>query len=502
MLKSKGEYRSSRPVTVYSSLGGIKLPLDPIDRSEINTKVKMYVCGLTPQDHAHMGHGLKGVRFDIIRRYLSYRNLDVTFVENVTDVEDKIIAKAVSSGEDPMEMTRRHTDEFYRCMGLLNVLPVSEMPKVTEYIPEIISFVEKLIAKGFAYAAPDGSVYFSVKKKSDYGKLSNQNIEMLYESVRKEIDKQKDSPLDFALWKRDESRILTWDSPWGRGRPGWHIECSVMILETLGGKIDIHGGGLDLKFPHHENEIAQSEAFTGDSMANVWMHSGLLNINGQKMSKSLNNFITLGDGIDRYGSAPLRFVITRQHYRASIDLTDKLFRDNLNSLIEFHRLFDRLGVSDLSASDLDSSIQAGSSTACSELIAQFETAMDNDFNTPEAVVALEQCRNNLVAQIDAGKITVEDAAPIGWTIRGLGAVLGLFATDTAKVEDEGLRFVGRREGGVELSRADIQGLIAARSDARSSKNYAKADEIRGELAQGGVEILDSKAGTTWRFAVV
>lgn len=502
MLKSKSEYRASRPVVVYSSLGGSKAPLNPIDPSDKGTTLTMYVCGLTPQDHPHMGHGLMAIRFDLIRRYLTYRNLDVAFIQNVTDVEDKIIAKSLSSGEDPMVMTRRYTEEFYQCLGVLNVLPVTKLPKVTEYIPEIITFIDQLIKKGFAYEAPDGSVYFNVKKKSDYGKLSNQNVEMLYESVRKEIDKQKNSPLDFALWKRDESSSLSWESPWGKGRPGWHIECSVMIYETLGKKIDIHGGGLDLKFPHHENEIAQSEAFTGESMANVWMHSGLLNINGQKMSKSLNNFITLQEGLDVYGAASLRFVITRHHYRSSIDLTDKLFRDNLNSLLEFHRFFDRFADSSKAEDGKNSQSEIAHSSFCTELIEKFEVAMDNDFNSPEAVVALEQARNSAVTLFDSGKIDIEEVTIIASTIKELGQVVGLFSMSTGEVEDQGLHFVGTRGDSVKLSPEDIASLISERAAARVNKDFAKADYIRTTLAKGGVEILDNKSGTTWRFANV
>jgi cysteinyl-tRNA synthetase len=413
------------------------------------------------------------IRFDIVRRYLNYRNLNVTFIQNVTDVEDKIIAKSFATGEDPMAMTRRYTEEFYQYLRQLNVLPVTQLPKVTEYIPQIVTFIGELIRKGFAYAASDGSVYFNVKKKSDYGKLSNQNVEMLYESVRKEIDKEKNSPLDFALWKRDESSSLSWESPWGKGRPGWHIECSVMIYETLGTKIDIHGGGLDLKFPHHENEIAQSEAFTGEAIANVWMHSGLLNINGQKMSKSLN-----------------------------IDLTDKLFRDNLNSLLDFHRFFDRFGTGSITEEPATLNNQAKLSASCEELIEKFEVAMDNDFNSPEAIVLLEQTRNSVLTLFDGGKISPPEATALASTIKGLGQALGIFNLSTSEVEDQGLHFVGTRDGNEKLSREGIANLIRERATARASKDFAKADEIRGRLAKGGVEILDNKSGTTWRFANV
>jgi cysteinyl-tRNA synthetase len=456
----------------------------------------MYVCGLTPQDSAHLGHGLMAIRFDIVRRYLTYRNLNVNFVQNVTDVEDKIIEKSARTGEDPMVMTRRYTDEFYSVLSQLNVLPVPRLAKVTDYIPQIISFVQGLVEKGFAYVTSEGSVYFKVKKKADYGKLSNQNVEALYESVRKELDKEKDSPLDFALWKRDEGNSLCRPSPWGMGRPGWHIECSVMIFETLGSTIDIHGGGLDLKFPHHENEVAQTEAYTGKSFANVWMHSGLLNIDGQKMSKSLNNFIRLTDGAERYGNSLLRFVITRHHYRSGIDLTDKLFRDNINSLLEFHRLFDKFAPLPEFTSELFTN------TEVSELVSAFERAMDNDFNTPEALVALEQVRANVTQELDAGKGAADDKAALVTVLKELGRVMGLFFESTEAVESAGLKLLGSMAGQEPLTRETVAQLIQKRAEARKTKDFARADEIRKACLARGVEILDGKAGTTWRFSTV
>lgn len=494
MVQSKAEYRSSaRKISMYNTLGGEKAPFDPIDRSEANPRVTMYVCGLTPQDHSHLGHGLTVMRFDMIRRYLMYRRLNVNFVQNVTDIDDKIIAKERSLGIDPMEMTRRFTDEFYEQAKLLHVLPVDKLIRVTEVVPQTIRFVEELIRKGFAYATPDGSVYFDVSKKDDYGKLSNQNTSMLYESVRKELDKQKRSPLDFALWKRDETSSLSQPSPWGVGRPGWHIECSVMIHEILGDHIDIHGGGLDLKFPHHENEIAQSEAYSGGRLANVWMHSGLLNIAGQKMSKSLNNFVPLSEGIETYGSALLRFVVARQHYRSTIDFSDKLFRDNCNSLLDFHRLFARVSAAAPDASLLDDA----ETTA---LMNAFEEAMDNDFNSPEAMVVLEQARNKIVAALDKGaEITAEIRHRIG-VLRELGHVLGVFYDSLELVETQGLAFVASVLEVEPLTPPEVTALLADRVAARAAKDFARSDEVRNNLSRRGVEVLDSKAGSTWRFA--
>jgi cysteinyl-tRNA synthetase len=494
MLKSKSEYRASaRKISIYNSLGGEKKPFDPIDKSPFNTEVKMYVCGLTPQDHSHIGHGLIGMRFDIIRRYLAYRRLNVTFVQNVTDIDDKIIEKVKTTGEDPIAMTRRFTDEFYACLGKLHVLPVDRLTKVTECVPEVVRFVEELVKKGYAYSTPDGSVYFDVSKKDDYGKLSNQNTSMLFESVRKELDKQKRSPLDFALWKRDESSSLSQPSPWGVGRPGWHIECSVMIHESLGDHIDIHGGGLDLKFPHHENEIAQSEAYSGGAFSDIWMHSGLLNINGQKMSKSLHNFIRFVDAIDTYGTALLRFVVARHHYRSAIDFADKLFRDNCNSLLDFHRLFGRVPDAAVSSSLMEDS-------EVSSLLEQFEIAMDNDFNAPEALVALEQFRAKIVATLDkGGDVTAEIKHRVG-VLKELGQILGLFFDSLDEVESQGLSWLGKSLGVTPIEPKEVEALLAERVAARAAKDFQRSDEIRNDLAKRGVEVLDSKAGVTWRFA--
>jgi cysteinyl-tRNA synthetase len=494
MLLSQNEYRASaRKISIYNSLGGEKKTFDPIDPSPVNPAVKMYVCGLTPQDHSHLGHALTSIRFDIVRRYLSYRRLNVTFVQNVTDIEDKIIEKERTTGEDPIAMTRRFTDEFYSCLARLHVLPVDKLTKVTECVPETVQFVGKLVEKGFAYPTEDGSVYFDVSKKDDYGKLSNQNTAMLFESVRKEVDKQKRSPLDFALWKRDESTSLAQGSPWGIGRPGWHIECSVMIHETLGDHIDIHGGGLDLKFPHHENEIAQSEAYTGGSFANIWMHSGLLNINGQKMSKSLHNFVRLVDGIETYGTATLRFAIARAHYRSTVDLSDKLIRDNINSLLEFHRLFARVPNAKIHPEMMADSETQGA-------VSSFEEAMDNDFNSPEALVALEQFRAKILHSVDASGSPTPEVEHRVAVLRELGGVLGLFFESLEQVEAQGLVVMAHILKAAPYTPDEVRKLLAERIEARAAKNFARSDEVRKDLGLRGVEVLDSKSGSTWRFS--
>lgn len=499
MFQSAHEYRASaRPVTVYTSLGGTRVVLDPLDSSPVNPKLLVYVCGLTPQDHAHLGHGLMAMRFDMVRRYLMYRRLNVFFMQNVTDIDDKIITKVLQTGVDPLQMTREYTEEFYREISRLHVLPVDRLSRVTECVPQIISFIEDLIAKGFAYATPEGNVYFDVAKKDDYGKLSNQNVSMLFESVRKEAEKDKRSPVDFALWKSDESTSLSQPSPWGIGRPGWHIECSVMIYETLGSRIDIHGGALDLKFPHHENEIAQSEAHSGGDFASIWMHCGLLNIDGQKMSKSLGNFVVISDGIARYGVAPLRFAVARHHYRSSIDLSEKSVRETLNSLLDFHRLFERVAIDDIVVSAADISDEVTKS-----VIEDFEAAMDNDFNSPEAVVVLEKARAVVNAELDTRAPEAEIPANLRervYVIRQLGALLGLFFDSCQSVEAEGLRVAAAVAGGTPLTPEAVKALVHERTAARAAKDFSRSDELRKQLHHHGVEVLDSKAGSSWRFA--
>jgi cysteinyl-tRNA synthetase len=437
------------------------------------------------------------MRFDMVRRYLIYRRLDLFFLQNVTDIDDKIIQKVLETGVDPIEMTTRFADEFYDCLKQLRVLPVDRLTRVTEFVPQIIRFIEELIARGFAYATDEGNVYFDVAKKSDYGKLSNQKLSMLLEGVRKEGEPDKRNPVDFALWKRDSSTKLSQPSPWGIGRPGWHIECSSMIYEALGPRIDIHGGALDLKFPHHENEIAQSEAHSGEGFASIWMHCGLLNIDGQKMSKSLGNFIKLSDALERFGSIPLRFAVARHHYRSSLDLSEKLLRETLNSLLGFHRLFNRVSL------DRDAlSIEEIDDPQALQTIANFEAAMDNDFNSPEALVILDRALSSAAADLDAEPNDKPIPSAIKqrvYVIRQLGNILGVFFDDLELVATQGLALVARGLGVPALTPQAVTTLIGERNEARRVRDFARSDELRRELNARGVELLDTKAGSSWRF---
>lgn len=492
--RSSAPYLNSpRKIRMYSSLGGEKKEFIPIDTSSPTPVVRMYCCGLTPYDHPHIGHASAALRFDILRRYLTYRNLNVLFQTNVTDVDDKIINRAQETGETPSTFTEQFTKELFDGLTQLRAEAPTYLTKVTEMIPQIIRFIEGLIEKNFAYATASGNVYFDISKKSDYGKLSGQKISELLSGTRdREPDPEKHSPLDFALWKRDES-VLSYDSKWGRGRPGWHIECSAMIHETLGERIDIHGGGLDLKFPHHENEIAQSEGHNNGAFVNFWAHAGLLTINGTKMSKSLGNYFTLNQALERFGGELIRFVMLRHHYRSEIGFADAIFRENLNSLCDLYKILDRAGKK-TSFSDAD----YGASAEAEELIAQFEESMDNDFQTASALVSLSEAAAKVRKMLDTDD--AKSIAALAATIRGLGQVLGLFEVPVEQVLTECLRFSCVSRNQPPQTVANIQAMIAQRQAARAAKDFATSDKLRDEFARFGVEVLDLKNGSPdWRF---
>ena len=482
---------SARKIRLYNTLTGTKDEFIPIDSTGPNPKVLMYYCGLTPYDHPHIGHASAALRFDILRRYLSYRKLNVQFQTNVTDVDDKIINRANTTKENPAEFTVRFTEELFSGLDKLNTIRPDFLTKVTDTVPQIIVFIEDLIKSEFAYATPSGNVYFDISKKADYGKLSGQKISELLNGTRdREPDAEKKSPLDFALWKRDDS-VLSYPSIWGQGRPGWHIECSAMIYETLGKHIDIHGGGLDLKFPHHENEIAQSEGHHG-VFANFWVHAGLLTIDGAKMSKSTGNFFTVDQARERFGGELIRFVMLRHHYRSEIGFTDALFRENLNALCELHKVIANAKVvTGFSEPDYGVSLES------SQLIAEFEEAMDNDFQTPGALVALIEAGKKLRVQLDKNEL--DAAKALAATVAGLCEVLGLLSFSSNVVIDECLKFSCISRSTPIQTAVSIDKLLTDRQTARVSKDFASSDRLRDELTQYGVEVLDAKGTSGWRF---
>ena len=441
-------------------MGRKTVPFEPRDEG----KVGMYVCGPTVQSEPHIGHGRYAVAFDVIRRYLSWRGFDVTYVSNVTDVEDKIIAAAEELGEPVEELAVRMAERFTDNFKRLGVLPPDVEPKATEHIPEMLELIERLIDRGLAYPR-DGDVYFSVNTFEAYGKLSGRRPAELRSGYRIEIDESKEDPLDFALWKAAKPGEPTWDSPWGPGRPGWHIECSAMASKYLGEGFDIHGGGLDLIFPHHENEVAQSEGVSGEIFARYWLHNGMVELGGEKMSKSTGKLVDLQEILDRRGGRALRLLYVRAHYRSPIEYSERLLEDAAEALDRLDRFRERVP-----AGDPDE-----------EALGRFTAAMDDDFATSRAVSVLFDLvrEGNRIA--DGGGHAAELAGAVGVIVD----VLGLDDAEEAPVA----------EG--PMSDGEIDELLAQRESARAGKDFARADEIRDRLVDAGIVIEDGPDGTRW-----
>jgi len=443
--------------------------------------VKMYVCGVTVYNDAHVGHAMSAIVFDIIRRYLEYRGYKVKHVMNYTDVDDKIINRANALGEDPLKLSQRYIEDYAQNLADLNVLPATSNPQVSKTMPLIIEFIQGLIRKEAAYAAPNGDVYFSVISDDDYGKLSGRKLDDMQAGARIEVEEAKDHPMDFALWKAAKLGEIAWDSPWGKGRPGWHIECSAMNLAELGEQIDIHGGGNDLIFPHHENEIAQTESYTGKQFARYWIHNGMLQlVGGEKMSKSLGNMVTIKDFLKGRDADVMRMLVLSSNYRAPLVFSDET-QDSAEKSLE--RLKAALRPSSPSASGL-------SADAASALISQadstkqsFVNAMDDDFNTPLALAALYELVKAINTARDNGA-NDEQLKPAQSTLRELANVFGLRLAEKTGSSD------------VE---AQVNALIAERNEARKQKQWARSDQIRDQLKEMGVTIEDSKDGTKWRW---
>ncbi len=458
---------------IYNTLTNRKEEFVPIEPG----KVRMYVCGPTVYNYFHIGNARPFVVFDTLRRYFKYRGYEVKYVQNFTDVDDKIINRAKEEGITAPEVSEKYIKEYFDDAGALNILKADVHPKVSEHIPEIISFVQTLIDKGYAYEA-DGDVYYSARKFPEYGKLSGQNIDDLESGARIAIGEVKKDPLDFALWKaQKEDSEIAWDSPWGPGRPGWHIECSAMAKEHLGATIDIHGGGQDLIFPHHENEIAQSESCNGVPFARYWMHNGYINVDGKKMSKSLNNFFTVRDIRKQYSGDVIRFFLLSGHYRSPINFSDTLMEQSKQGYERIATAMETLEFLKTSGRDEPMEDEAGRLSSLDRYRDKFIEAMDDDLNTADAISAVFE----LVSEIN---VTVRDGASKTYAaealdrIKELTSVLGIFKDEH---EDEGLG-------------SDIQALIDERQAARKEKNWAKADEIRDRLAAMGITLKDTPQG--------
>jgi cysteinyl-tRNA synthetase len=457
--------------------------------------VRMYVCGDTVYDFCHIGHARSKLAFDIVRRYLQYRGYKVTFVRNITDIDDKIIKRAAESGEGIEAFTAKYTRFMHEDYDRLGILRPDVEPKATEHVAGIIEMTTQLIDKGYAYVATNGDVMYSVAKFEPYGKLSKRDTSELRAGARVAVDESKRDPLDFVLWKRAKPGEPSWPSPWGDGRPGWHIECSAMTLDILGPRFDIHGGGMDLVFPHHENEIAQSCAATGDTFANLWMHNGFVNVDDEKMSKSLGNFFRIRDVLDSghvRDPEVVRYFLISSHYRGPINYS-------LAQIDQADAALSRLYTA-LRDVTPDARVAPGPATAA------FRAAMDDDFNTPEALAVLQ----TLATEINRAKSADEGdkAAQLAAELKSLGEVLGLLDQppnqflQKTRVAPSGLAVEGRDPSlKLTFTEEDIERLIDERLEARRSKNFRRADEIRTHLSTGGVVLEDKPDGTTtWRRA--
>lgn len=460
-------------LNLYNDLNRAKEPFVPLQPGKVN----MYVCGMTVYDLCHLGHARVMVVFDVIARYLRWLGYDVTYVRNITDIDDKIINRANERGEPFTELTERYIKAMREDAERLGVLPPDLEPKATEHLPEIIDMISRLIERGHAYVADNDDVYYDVKSFPTYGQLSGKSIEDLQSGARVEPGDSKRDPLDFALWKAAKPGEPAWESPWGMGRPGWHIECSAMSTRALGDTFDIHGGGADLTFPHHENEIAQSEGATGHPFVRYWLHNGFVRINDEKMSKSLGNFFTVREILERYRPEEVRYFILTSQYRSPLNYGDEQLDNARAALTRFYTAL--RGLPD--AEPLEGEA----------LEARFHAAMEDDFNTPEALAALfELAREiNRVRTTDPAR-----AAALGALLRRLGDLLGILGDDPENY----LR--GGDAGAGELDDARIDELIEARAAAKQSRDWARADEIRDQLTEAGIVLEDSAAGTTWRRA--
>ena len=435
-------------------------------------RVDMYVCGMTVYDYCHLGHARVLIVFDVVQRWLRALGYRVTYVRNITDIDDKIIKRAVENGETIGDLTERFIRFMDEDAAALGVQKPDFEPRATLFVEDMQAMISRLVDNGFAYRAPNGDVNFSVRKFARYGRLSGKSLEDLRAGERVEVDSNKQDPLDFALWKRAKEGEPFWLSPWGDGRPGWHIECSAMSTKLLGLHFDIHGGGQDLQFPHHENEIAQSEGVSGQPFVNFWMHNGFVRLDEEKMSKSLGNFFTVREVLERYDAEVARFFILRAHYRSPLNYSDQHLDDAKNSLA---RLYTALKGMPAAAGEPDWSEAHG---------ARFREAMNDDFNTPEAVAALFDLAN---------EVNRNHSAALASQLRSLAGLLGLLGRDADA-------FLRSGPGSAAIGTQAIEEKIAARAAAKKAKNYAEADRIRRQLLDAAIVLEDTPQGTTWRRA--
>ncbi len=453
---------------IYNTLSRAVEEFRPLEAGH----ARLYVCGMTVYDLCHLGHARSMVAFDVVQRWLKASGLRVTYVRNITDIDDKIIRRAVENGESIRSLTDRMIDALHEDADALGIQRPDFEPRATDYVPQMLSMIGQLEHKGLAYRAGDGDVNFAVRKFPGYGKLSGKSLDELHAGERVAVLDGKDDPLDFVLWKSakaSEPEEVKWDSPFGKGRPGWHIECSAMSCELLGETFDIHGGGADLQFPHHENEIAQSEGANGKPFARTWMHNGFINVDNEKMSKSLGNFFTIRDVLKAFDAETVRFFVVRSHYRSPLNYSDVHLNDARGALKRLYTALDLVAPTDVG---LDWS---------QPWAARFKAAMDEDFGTPDAVAVLFEL---------ASEVNRTRSPELAGLLKVLAGVLGL-------LQDEPRRFLQSGAGGDET---EIQAQIEARAAAKKAKNFTEADRIRNELLARGIVLKDSASGTTWEAA--
>lgn len=449
-------------LTIYNSLTRTKEQFKPIRPG----KISLYVCGITVYDRCHLGHARSMVGFDVIVRFLRSQGYELKFVRNITDIDDKIIVRANERGLTINELTAQYIKAMHEDTEALNILPPDLEPRATEHIDSIIKLIQQLITKEYAYVSANGDVCFQVELFKDYGKLSHKDLEGLVAGSRVEIVKEKRSPLDFVLWKKAKEGEPSWPSPWGEGRPGWHIECSAMAMEELGEHFDIHGGGLDLQFPHHENEIAQSEAATDKCFANYWMHVGMLQVNNEKMAKSVGNFFTIEAVLKKYHPEVVRYFLLSSHYRSPLNYSEENLQNAGKALERFYQSIKDI---DINETELDSN-----------WLQQFNNAMNDDFNTPIALSVLFQLSH---------EVNKTNSQQLAYTLKHLAAILGLLQSNPETFLQAGLEVEEKEQ---------IEKLIQQRLSAREEKNWSRADEIRAILTEKGIELEDGASGTTWR----
>ena len=475
-------------LAIYDSLTGRKQSFKPL----VDGKVGMYVCGMTVYDYCHIGHARVMVAFDMAVRWLAQLGYDVNYVRNITDIDDKIITRAAQNGEDIGTLTQRFIDAMHEDASALGCERPDIEPLATEHIDEMQQMIQTLVTGNYAYAGDNGDVYYAVDNFADYGKLSKRNLEDMQAGARVDVENDKRNPFDFVLWKAAKPDEPQWTSPWGQGRPGWHIECSAMSTKCLGHTFDIHGGGHDLQFPHHENEIAQSEAATGCEYARNWMHVGFINVDGEKMSKSLDNFFTIRDVIAKYLPETVRFFLLSSHYRSQVNFSDSALDEAHNSL---SRLYNALKLAEQQKEQtliIDDTLL--NEAYSSEVGQSFIKAMNDDFNSSTAISVLFGLARDINKAIKAED--VETAWQLAQQLKALAQVLNILQQPVQQF----LQAVIGEQAEDGLTDTAIDDLIIERADAKTNKNFARADEIRKQLKEAGIELEDSRAGTTWRRA--